>query len=102
MIDRQGALIDARASEERWRRNAPHGLIDGLPVTVKDLIVVKGMPTRRGSRTTSPAVSEEDGPPVARMRRHGAVFIGKTTTSEFGWKAVTDSPVPIGNQIRTY
>jgi len=93
MIDREGAINDARASEERWRRGEPNGLIDGLPVTVKDLIVVKGMPTRRGSHTTNPAPSEEDGPPVARLRREGAVFLGKTTTSEFGWKAVTDSPL---------
>jgi aspartyl-tRNA(Asn)/glutamyl-tRNA(Gln) amidotransferase subunit A len=93
MIDRHGALNDARESEGRWRRGEPNGLIDGLPVTVKDLIVVKGMPTRRGSRTTSPVPSEEDGPPVARLRRQGAVFLGKTTTSEFGWKAVTDSPL---------
>jgi aspartyl-tRNA(Asn)/glutamyl-tRNA(Gln) amidotransferase subunit A len=92
-LDRQGALDAARASEERWRRGEPAGLIDGLPVTVKDLVVVKGMPTRRGSRTTSPAPGEEDAPPVARMRRHGAVLVGKTTTSEFGWKAVTDSPL---------
>ena len=93
MIDREGALQDAQASEERWQRGKPNGLIDGLPVTVKDLVLVKGMPTRRGSRTTSPLPSEEDGPPVARMRQHGAVFLGKTTTSEFGWKAVTDSPL---------
>ena len=93
MIDRRGALYDAQASERRWRRGEPSGLIDGLPVTVKDLVLVKGMPTRRGSRTTNPVPSEEDGPPVARMRQHGAVFLGKTTTSEFGWKAVTDSPL---------
>jgi aspartyl-tRNA(Asn)/glutamyl-tRNA(Gln) amidotransferase subunit A len=93
MVDREGALRDARASEERWRRGEPGGLIDGLPVTVKDLVLVRGMPTRRGSRTTSAAINEEDAPPVARMRRQGAVFLGKTTTSEFGWKAVTDSPL---------
>ena len=93
MIDRQGAFYDAQASERRWRHGEPNGLIDGLPVTVKDLVLVKGMPTRRGSRTTNPVPSEEDGPPVARMRQHGAVFLGKTTTSEFGWKAVTDSPL---------
>jgi aspartyl-tRNA(Asn)/glutamyl-tRNA(Gln) amidotransferase subunit A len=92
-LDRRGALDAAHASEERWLRGEPAGLIDGLPVTVKDLVVVKGMPTRRGSRTTSPAPGEEDAPPVARLRRHGAVFLGKTTTSEFGWKAVTDSPL---------
>ena len=68
VIDREGALRDARASEERWRRGEPNGLVDGLPVTVKDLILVKGMPTRRGSRTTSALPSDEDGPPVARMR----------------------------------
>src|SRR5579883_3294930 len=93
MIDREQALSDARASEERWRRGEPCGLIDGLPVTVKDLVTVKGMPTRRGSRVTDPSPAEEDGPPVARMRRHGAVFLGKTTTAEFGWKGVTDSPL---------
>jgi aspartyl-tRNA(Asn)/glutamyl-tRNA(Gln) amidotransferase subunit A len=93
LIDREGALRDARASEKRWWRGEPNGLIDGLAVTVKDLIAVKGMPTRRGSRTTSPLPSEEDGPPVARLRQQGAVFLGKTTTSEFGWKAVTDSPL---------
>jgi aspartyl-tRNA(Asn)/glutamyl-tRNA(Gln) amidotransferase subunit A len=93
MIDREGALAGARASEERWRRGETNGLVDGLPVTVKDLVTVRGMPTRRGSRTTNLAPSEEDGPPVARMRQHGAVFLGKTTTSEFGWKAVTDSPL---------
>jgi hypothetical protein len=54
MIDREGALRDARASEERWWRGEPNGLVDGLPLTVKDLILVQGMPTRRGSRTTSP------------------------------------------------
>ena len=93
MIDREGALVAARASEERWRRGETNGLVDGLPVTVKDLVTVKGMPTRRGSRTTNLTPSDEDGPPVARMRQHGAVLLGKTTTSEFGWKAVTDSPL---------
>jgi aspartyl-tRNA(Asn)/glutamyl-tRNA(Gln) amidotransferase subunit A len=93
MIDREGALVAARASEERWRRGETNGLVDGLPVTVKDLVTVKGMPTRRGSRTTNLTPSDEDGPPVARLRQHGAVFLGKTTTSEFGWKAVTDSPL---------
>jgi hypothetical protein len=50
-IDAQRALEDARASEQRWQRGAPDGLIDGVPATVKDLVVVKGWPTRRGSRT---------------------------------------------------
>src|SRR5436190_23528859 len=81
MIDREGALRDARASEERWRLGEPDGLLDGLPVTVKDLVLVKGMPTRRGSRTTSPRPSEAAGPAVARTRRHAAVFLAKARTS---------------------
>jgi aspartyl-tRNA(Asn)/glutamyl-tRNA(Gln) amidotransferase subunit A len=93
LVDPERALADARASERRWQAGAPAGSIDGVPATVKDLVVVKGWPTRRGSHTTDPAPSSEDGPPVARMRALGAVFLGKTTTCEFGWKGVTDSPL---------
>jgi aspartyl-tRNA(Asn)/glutamyl-tRNA(Gln) amidotransferase subunit A len=87
------ALAAARASEARWSRGAPIGLVDGLPTTVKDLLQVKGWPTRRGSRASDPQPAAEDSASVARMREHGAVFLGKTTTSEFGWKGVTDSPL---------
>lgn len=94
LVDEARALNDARASEARWRRGEPAGLVDGVPTTVKDLIVTEGWPTRRGSLTIDPAQPwREDGPPVARMKDHGAVFLGKTTTPEFGWKGVTDSPL---------
>lgn len=93
LVDADRALRDAAASEARWRRGEPAGPVDGVPATVKDLLVVQGWPTRRGSRTTSDAPGEEDGPPIARLRAQGAVFVGKTTTSEFGWKGVTDSPL---------
>ncbi|MEO8165615.1 MAG: amidase [Betaproteobacteria bacterium] len=94
MVDEARAMKDARASEARWQRGAPAGLVDGIPATVKDLIVTEGWPTLRGSRTTEPDQPwTEDGPPVARMKEQGAVFLGKTTTPEFGWKGVTDSPL---------
>jgi aspartyl-tRNA(Asn)/glutamyl-tRNA(Gln) amidotransferase subunit A len=94
VLDEEGALREARASERRWQRGSPAGAVDGVPVTVKDLILARGWPTRRGSRTIDPAQPwEEDGPPVARMREQGAVLLGKTTTPEFGWKGVTDSPL---------
>jgi len=94
LVDEERALNDARASEARWARGEPAGLVDGIPATVKDLIVTEGWPTRRGSLTIDPAQPwKEDGPPVARMREQGAVFLGKTTTPEFGWKGVTDSPL---------
>ncbi|MFI5807624.1 amidase [Streptomyces sp. NPDC051561] len=92
-IDGEAALAQARESAERWRRREPRGLLDGVPVTVKDLLLQAGTPTLRGSQSISAEGAwDEDAPAVARLREHGAVFIGKTTTPEFGWKGVTDSP----------
>ncbi|RSO42230.1 amidase [Streptomyces sp. WAC 06725] len=93
-IDADEALTAAKESAERWRSGRPAGLVDGVPVTVKDLILTRGTPTLRGSRTVREEgmVWDADAPSVARLREHGAVFVGKTTTPEFGWKGVTDSP----------
>ncbi|MGA5165207.1 MULTISPECIES: amidase [Streptomyces] len=93
-VDAEEALAAAAASARRWRRGEPVGRLDGVPVTVKDVLLQAGGPTLRGSRTV-PARGRwnEDAPPVARMRAEGAVFLGKTTTPEFGWKGVTDSPL---------
>ena len=94
LIDPEAALASARASEARWRKGEPIGLLDGVPVSVKDIIVTKGWPTLRGSRTVDPNQPwEEDGPSVARLRERGAVLFGKTTTPEFAAKAVTRSPL---------
>lgn len=94
LIDSEAAMQGARASEARWRRGAPIGLLDGVPVSVKDIIVTRGWPTLRGSRTVDPHQAwDEDGPSVARLREHGAVLFGKTTTPEFAAKAVTRSPL---------
>lgn len=90
-IDRDGALAAAAASEARWRAGRPLSPIDGIPTTLKELVWVKGWSVRYGSRTTSTTPCGEDAPAVARMRAAGAVFIGLTTSPEFGWKAVTDS-----------
>jgi aspartyl-tRNA(Asn)/glutamyl-tRNA(Gln) amidotransferase subunit A len=88
------ALDDAKASEARWRAGQPKGLLDGVPVSIKDLILTKGWPTLRGSKTIDPSGPwNDDAPATARLREHGAVLLGKTTTPEFGWKGVTDSPL---------
>ncbi|MFG2377413.1 amidase [Streptomyces sp. NPDC048504] len=93
-LDAEGALASAAESAERWRRGEPTGLLDGVPVTVKDILLQRGTPTLRGSKTIAEQGSwDEDAPSVARLREHGAVFVGKTTTPEFGWKGVTDSPL---------
>ncbi|MFD9824155.1 amidase [Streptomyces violascens] len=92
-VDAEPALAQARAATERWHAGEPKGLLDGVPVSVKDLLLQAGGPTLRGSNTTSEKGSwGEDAPAVARLREHGAVLVGKTTTPEFGWKGVTDSP----------
>lgn len=88
------ALDAAKASEARWHKNAELSLLDGVPALVKDLILVKGWATRRGSRTVDPNQQwVHDGPSVARLREAGCVLLGQTTTPEFGWKGVTDSPL---------
>jgi aspartyl-tRNA(Asn)/glutamyl-tRNA(Gln) amidotransferase subunit A len=94
LIDADGAMASARQSEQRWQRGEPMGRLDGVPVSIKDLHLTKGWPTLKGSLTVDPSGPwDEDAPCVARLREHGAVLFGKTTTPEFGWKGITDSPV---------
>ena len=83
---------ESRASEARWLAGQPKGLLDGVPVSIKDLVLTKGWPTLRGSKAVDPKGPwNDDAPASARLREHGALFLGKTTTPEFGWKGVTDS-----------
>ena len=92
-LDPDGALRAARASEKRWKKGGKRlSDIDGVPITIKDMVLTKGLPTRMGSLAT-----DENGPwpvdaPVAqRLREAGTVLLGKTTSPEYGWKGVTDS-----------
>ncbi|HVZ09977.1 amidase [Rhodopila sp.] len=87
------ALQAAGESESRWRSGRPIGPLDGVPVTVKDLVDLGGFPTRRGSRTTSADPVPDDAPMVMSLKAAGAVVIGKTTTTEFGWKSPGDCPL---------
>ncbi len=88
------ALAGARASEARWQRGATIGPLDGVPASIKDLILARGWPTLRGSRTVDPAGPwNEDAPATARLREAGAVLLGKTCTPEFGCKGETNSPL---------
>lgn len=87
------ALAAAGDSEARWRAGRPIGALDGVPVTVKDLVDIAGLPTRRGSRLSDPGPAAEDAPAVTSLLAEGAVIIGKTTTSEFGWKVPGDCPL---------
>ncbi|ONG58154.1 amidase [Pseudoroseomonas deserti] len=94
LVDEASALAAARESEARWRRGAPCGALDGVPASVKDLFLTRGWPTMKGSKTVSREQDVSvDAPPVARLRQAGAVLLGKTTTTEFGHKGVSDSPL---------
>ncbi len=87
------AAATARESEQRWQAGRPLGPIDGVPCTIKDLIDLAGFPTRRGSRLSSADPVPEDAPVSLAVRSAGAVILGKTTTTEFGWKSPGDCPL---------
>ena len=94
LVDEKITLKQAKASEKRWKTGTSRGPLDGVPLLIKDLLLVKGWPTLRGSKTISREQAwEHDAPSVARLREAGCVFMGMTTTPEFGWKGVTDSPL---------
>lgn len=77
-------MDQARASEARWRRGEPLGLIDGVPITLKDNIATRGDPTPLGTAATELVPSTTDAPPAARVREHGGVLLAKTTMPDFG------------------
>jgi aspartyl-tRNA(Asn)/glutamyl-tRNA(Gln) amidotransferase subunit A len=91
-IEREAALAAAALSEQRWQAGKALGLLDGIPTTIKDIVWVRDGLASYGSRAPGTHCTE-DAPSVALLRAAGAVFIGITTTPEFGWKALTDSPL---------
>ena len=90
-LDAEGARAAAGESMRRWREGRPLGPLDGVPVTVKDNILVKGMRATWGSRLYAGYVPENDEEPVARLRRGGALILGKTNVPEFTLHGFTDN-----------
>ncbi len=94
LLDRETSLNFARESEARYQRGESVGLLDGVPVAVKDVFLTPMWPTLRGSRTVDPdSTLNKSAPSTAALARHGYVPIGKTTTPELGWKGVTDNTI---------
>ena len=87
------ALEAAKKAEQDLMTGGAIGPLHGLPISVKDLIAVKDLKLTFGSRANANNVAAVDAPSVERVRAAGACIIGKTTTSEFGCKAVGDSPL---------
>lgn len=92
-LDAARARKEASASAKRWQAGKPLGVLDGVPVTIKDWYDVKGWPTRQGSLTTSDAPQAHDSFVASALKNVGAIIIGKTTLPEFGHKGVTHSPL---------
>lgn len=90
----ESALEQAKLSEQRWLKGVALSDLDGIPVSIKDLILTEGMPTLRGSFTVDATQPwDVDAPITARLKEAGAVLLGKTATPEFGCKAETNSPL---------
>lgn len=86
------ALEMAGDAEKALARGEMTGVLHGVPVTVKDLFDLKGFATERGSFSQAGHVADGDSPVVERLKAAGAVIVGKTTTSEFGWSGMSRSP----------
>lgn len=87
------ALEAARQVERQLMAGTPVGLLVGLPLSIKDLTAVKGVRFTSGSRTLADFIAPVDSPASERVKAHGACIVGKTTTTEFGCKGSSDSPL---------
>ncbi len=87
------ALAEAETIDRRIAAGEHAGPLAGVPVAVKDLIATRGLRTTFGSRLYADHVPEEDDVVVERLRAAGAIILGKTNTSEFGYGAVGHNPL---------
>ena len=92
-VDADAALAAARDSEKRWKKSEPLSPLDGVPVSIKELVRVKGWPASMGSKLTDKTPADADAPAVARLREAGAIVFAQSTSSEYGHKGLTDSPL---------
>lgn len=87
------ALAAARDAERAIMDGKPLGLLHGIPYSAKDLVNTAGVRTTFGSLLYESNVPKDDAVAAARMKAAGAILFGKTTTPEFGHKALTDAPL---------
>jgi aspartyl-tRNA(Asn)/glutamyl-tRNA(Gln) amidotransferase subunit A len=89
IVDAEGAMASAKASESRWLSGKPLGPGDGVVATVKSNVATKGWHLRRGSTTIGYEAMGYDAPVVSQLKAAGCILIGQTTMPEFGWIGVT-------------
>ena len=83
-FDPDGARAAAKASTERWQKDEKTGVLDGVPVTIKDNIATKGQPVPLGAASVKLVPAASDAPPAARLREAGAIIFSKTTMPDYG------------------
>jgi Asp-tRNA(Asn)/Glu-tRNA(Gln) amidotransferase A subunit family amidase len=87
------AMAAAREAERAMRPGRALGALHGLPVAIKDMTPIRGKRTSMGSRLYAEWVPREDALIVERLRAAGAIIVGKTTTPEFAYSSITESPL---------
>jgi aspartyl-tRNA(Asn)/glutamyl-tRNA(Gln) amidotransferase subunit A len=92
-VDAGPSLGAARASETRWRSGGQLSPLDGVPVSIKELVRAAGWPLSMGSRLADKSLATEDAPVVSRLREAGAIVFAQSASPEYGYKGVTDSPL---------
>ena len=89
-VDQDGAMAQAHALDEELKSGGARGPLHGIPIGIKDIIHVAGLPTGCGARRWADRVAADDAEVVANLRRAGAIIMGKTVTTPYAW---IDPPV---------
>jgi len=92
-VDGDNAMRAAREADEAVARGDDLGPLHGIPISIKDIINTAGLRTTWGSRLMADNVPDADAVAVARLKKAGAIIVGKATTSEFAHKLLTDAPL---------
>lgn len=85
LVDEAGARAAAQRLEQQARRGESHGPLHGIPIGVKDIIDVAGLPTAAGAPWRTGMIAANDAPLVARLRAAGAIILGKTVTTQLAY-----------------
>ncbi len=84
LFDPEHARMQAKIAEMRFMGGTPRGLLEGVPVTIKENIATAGDPMPLGTAALVPTIAEADAPPAARLYEAGAIRVSKTTMPDYG------------------
>src|SRR4030042_56510 len=84
-LDRDGAVKAAKRLDQEVRQGKIRGLLHGIPIGIKDIIYVAGLPNEGGSKSCAGFIPAFDATVVARLKKAGAIILGKTHTTEYAY-----------------